>query len=48
MSESEDKLELLLLDVARFRSIVFDDFMQAFNLTQHNSGHWRTSFAMMG
>ena len=34
MSDSEDKLELLLFDVARFRSIVFDDFMQAFNLTR--------------
>ena len=34
MSDSEDKLGFLFPDVARFCSIVFDDFMQAFDLTQ--------------
>ena len=34
MSDSEDKLGFLFHDVARFRSIVFDDFMQAFDLTR--------------
>ena len=34
MSGTEDKLELFLFDVARFRSTVLDDFMEAFNLTR--------------
>ena len=34
MSGTEDKLGFLFHDVARFRSIVFDDFMQAFDLTR--------------
>ena len=34
MSDSEDKLGFLFHDVARFRSIVFDDFMQAYDLTR--------------
>ena len=34
MSDSEDKLGFLFHDVARFSLIVFDDFMQAFDLTR--------------
>ncbi len=34
MADSEDKLGFLFHDVARFRSIVFDDFMQAHDLTR--------------
>ena len=34
MSDSEDKLGFLFHDVARFRSIVFDDFMHAYDLTR--------------
>lgn len=34
MSDSEDTLGFLFHDVARFRSIVFDDFMHAYDLTR--------------
>ena len=34
MSDSEDKLGFLFHDVARFRSIVFDHFMQTYDLTR--------------
>jgi len=34
MPDSEDKLGFLFHDVARFRSIVFDDFMQTYDLTR--------------